>query len=100
MKIGNPSKGDIIRNNHAGENNPYRFLVYSGKGIIKQGRYTHKSYDCIGYDGKKIQIFIDSADIEKMGHMREFDDFMDSLARLKELQSVLDSLKDVMKIEV
>lgn len=78
------SSGDIVRNNHAGEGNPIRHLLYIGKGTIKQGRYSHKSYDFIGYDGKKVQIFREDADIEKVGHMDEFDSFLSALKRLKD----------------
>lgn len=78
-------RGDVIRNNHAGKGNPIRHLLYVGKGTIRQGRYTHKSYDFIGYDGKKVQIFRDDADIEKIGHMEEFDSFLSALKRLKDM---------------
>lgn len=77
-------RGDIVKNNHAGDGNPIKYLLYIGKGTIRQGRYTHKSYDFIGYDGKKVQIFRDGADIEKVGHMDEFDSFLFSLKQLKE----------------
>lgn len=79
------SRGDIVRNNHAGEGNPIRHLLYIGKGTIRQGRYMHKSYDFIGYDGKKVQIFREDADIEKVGHMDEFDAFLAALKRLKDI---------------
>ena len=77
-------RGDIIKNNHSGEGNPIKYLLYIGKGTIRQGRYTHKSYDFIGYDGKKVQMFRDDADIEKVGHMDEFEAFMSALKSLKD----------------
>lgn len=78
-------RGDIVRNNHAGDENPIKHLLYIGKGTIRQGRYTNKSYDFIGYDGKKVQLFRGDADIEKIGHMDEFDAFLNSLKRLKDM---------------
>ena len=51
------SKGDIVCNKYAGLDNPYRYLMYLGKSTITQGRYRHKGYDCLAYDGHKIQLF-------------------------------------------
>ena len=77
-------RGDIVRNVWAGEGNPYRYLLYLGKGTIKQGRHTHKVYNCIGYDGRKVDLFRDEPSIEKIGHMDEYDKFMTALKLLKE----------------
>lgn len=77
-------KGDIVQNIFAGENNRNRFMLYIGKGTCKQGRYTHKVYDCIGYDGRKIQIFREPDGLVKVGHMNEFDAFMAALKSLKD----------------
>ena len=79
-------KGDIVRNMHAGAGNPNRHLMYVGKGIIRQGRYTHKSYDCIAYDGEKVQFFRDDAQFEVVGHMDEFDSFIAALKKLKSME--------------
>ncbi len=79
-------KGDIIINIYAGAGNPNRYLMYVGKGAIRQGRYIHKSYDCITYDGKKAQFFRDDAQFEVVGHMDEFDSFMAALKRLKGME--------------
>ena len=79
-------RGDIVRNNHAGDENPLKYLLYIGKGTIRQGRYTSKSYDFIGYDGKKVQLFRNDADIEIVSHMDEFDSFLDALKRLKDIK--------------
>lgn len=76
-------KGDIVQNLFAGKNNPTRFLLYIGKGTCRQGRYTHKVYDCIRYDGKKVQLFRDPDGIVKVGHMDEFDTFMGALNALR-----------------
>lgn len=77
------SRGDIVKNNYAGESNPLRYLVYLRKGTIRQGRYSHKSFDCLGYDGKIVQFFRDDAQLEKVGHMDEFDAFLSALKSLK-----------------
>lgn len=77
-------KGDIVMNTFAGKRNPTRFLLYIGKGVCRQGRYSHKVYDCIGYDGQKVQIFRDPDGLVKVGHMREFDALMAELKALKD----------------
>lgn len=83
MEVEGLKRGDIIKNNHAGNVDPY--LVYLRKGTIRQGRYTHKSYDCLSSDGRKVQLFRDTADIIKVGHMEEFDAFMSALNALKSM---------------
>ena len=82
-------RGDIVRNVWAGSGNPYKYLMYIGKGTVKQGRYTHKVFCCIGYDGKKVNLFMDGIkpgepSIEKIGHIDEYDKFMSALKMLKE----------------
>lgn len=72
-------KGDIVQNIFAGKNNPTRFLLYIGKGTCG---HTHKVYDCIGYDGKKVQLFREPDGLVKIGHMYEFDTFMAALRSL------------------
>ena len=52
-------KGDIVMNIFAGKRNPTRFLLYICKGTCWQGKYSQKVYNCIGYDGKKVQLFQD-----------------------------------------
>ena len=75
-------KGDIVRNIFAGENNPTAHLLYLGKGTCRQGRYSHKVYDCIGYDGRKVQVFRNPEPFVLVGHMAEFDAFMAALRAL------------------
>lgn len=77
-------KGDIVNNTYAGENNPTRYLLYIKKGTCRQGRYTHKVYDCIDYEGQKTQIMRDPDGLVKVGHMEEFDAFMAALRALKD----------------
>lgn len=77
-------KGDIVQNIFAGKRNPTRFLLYIGKGTCRQGRYTSRVYDCIGYDGRKVQLFREPDGLVKVGHMDEFDKFMAALATLKD----------------
>ena len=78
-------KGDIVMNIFAGKGNPNRYLLYLGKGTCRQGRYRHKAYDCIGYDGRKVQLFRENDPLVVVGHMTEFDDF---IAALQELASM------------
>lgn len=84
-------RGDVVRNNYAGKNNPCRYLVYLRKSTIRQGRYSHKGYDCIGFDGKIVQLFRDDEQLEKVGHIDEFDAFMSALKSLRELGQELKS---------
>lgn len=78
-------RGDIVKNLYAGENNPGRYLLYIRKGTIRQGRFTSKSYDCIGFDGTIRQLFADDAKLLKVGHMDEFDAFMCALKSLNDI---------------
>ena len=79
-------KGDIVMNIFAGKGNPYRYLLYLGKGTCRQGRYSHKVYDCIGYDGTKVQIFRENEPLVVVGHMTEFDDFIAALRKLASME--------------
>lgn len=79
-------KGDIVRNIFAGKNNPNAYMLYIGKGTCKQGRYSHKVYDCIGYDGQKVQVFREPESLMLVGHMEEFDAFMVALKSLKDME--------------
>lgn len=79
-------KGDIVRNVYASEKNPNRYLMYVGKGTIRQGRYVHKTYDCINYNGEKVDLFREGDPLEVVRHMDEFDAFMVSLKRLKNME--------------
>lgn len=78
-------KGDIVRNIYAGKGNPCAYLLYLGKGTCRQGRYRHKVYDCIGYDGKKVQVLRENDPLVLVGHMDEFDAFLAALKGLAQL---------------
>lgn len=79
-------KGDIVRNIFAGKGNPTSHLLYLGKGTCRQGRYSHKVYDCIGYDGQKVQVFREDEPLVVVGHMNEFDDFIAALRKLGSME--------------
>lgn len=81
-------KGDIIRNLWAGSRNPTACLVYIRKSSIRQGRYSHKTYECIDYKGRKVHLMRDDAKIELIGHMEEFDSFISALESIKSLGGV------------
>lgn len=76
-------KGDILRNDWAGEENPIKYTMFVGCGTIKQGRFTTKSYDCIAYNGAKVQHLRHDHRLVKVGHIDEFDAFMSVLKKLK-----------------
>lgn len=80
-------KGDILKNNYAGVNNPLRYVVFLRCGSCKQGRYSHKCYDCLTYRGEIAQFFRDDKQFEVVGHMNELDDLIHALASLKEMAS-------------
>lgn len=79
-------KGDIVRNIYAGESNPTRYLLYLGKGTCKQGRYSHKAYNCMGFDGTKVQVFRQDNPLVLVGHMPEYDAFVLALKGLKDFK--------------
>lgn len=79
-------KGDIVMNVFAGKENPYRYLLYLGKGTCRQGRYSHKVYDCICYDGQKVQVLRSDDPLVVVGHMDEFDAFITALRKLASME--------------
>lgn len=80
-------KGDIVMNIFAGRGNPYRYLLYLGKG---QGRYSQKVYDCIGYDGERVRVLRSDDPLVVVGHMEEFDDFIAALRKLESMEQEAD----------
>lgn len=86
-------KGDIIKNNFAGAGNPIKYLLYLGKGTIKQGRYTHSVYKCLSFEGKKVNLFTEKYTdgipvMTYIGHMDEYDAFIKQLKTLKDFREV------------
>lgn len=86
-------KGDIIKNNFAGTGNPIKYLLYLGKGTIKQGRYTHSVYKCLSFEGKKVNLFTEKYTeglpvMSYIGHMDEYDAFIKKLRTLKDFREV------------
>lgn len=83
-------KGDIIRNDWAGDNNPQKHLMFLRCGTIKQGRFSHKGYECLAHDGRKVNLYRDSDKNVLIGHMDEYDKFVLALKKLKNIgQEVL-----------
>ena len=83
--MANLQKGDIVRNIFAGNNNPNAHLLYLGKGSCWQGRHKHKIYNCVNYEGEKVQIFRENEPLVVVGHMKEFDNFISALQKLKDM---------------
>ena len=86
-------KGDIIKNNFAGTGNPIKYLLYLGKGTIKQGRYTHSVYKCLSFEGEKVNLFTEKYTdgipvMTYIGHMDEYDAFIKQLKTLKDFREV------------
>ncbi len=76
-----PKKGDIIKNLWAGENNPQKYLLYIGKSSMQRS----KTYRCVCYSGDNVHLLRDDARIEIVGHMDEFDRFIEALKKLKDM---------------
>lgn len=83
-KDGEYVKGDIVINLFTTAANPCHRLLFIRKGTCRQGRYTHKTYDCIDYSGRKVQLFRNEKCLKKVGHMDEFDHFLEALKNLRE----------------
>jgi len=75
--------GDILKNGWAGDGNPCSHMMYLRAGTVRQGRYTHKVFKCIGYDGQIVNQMQNDHRLEAVGHMSEFDAFRAALKRLK-----------------
>lgn len=76
-------KGDVLRNDWAGDENPIKYTMFLGCGTIKQGRFKTKAYDCIAYNGAKVQHLRHDNRLVKVGHIDEFDAFLLMLKKLK-----------------
>lgn len=86
------TKGDIVKNIYAGKNNPSKYLLYIGKCTIRQGRYKTKGYECIAYDGRKVELFRENDPLIKVGHMSEFDVFVNALSELANMEGDTDEI--------
>ena len=71
-------KGDILRNGWTSEANPTHLSVF-----VKCGKVgNQKTFDCIGYDGSIVHHCRDNNKLEIVGHMAEYDAFVDALMKL------------------
>lgn len=71
-------KGDILRNGWTSESNPTHLSVF-----VKCGKVgNQKTFDCIGYDGSIVHHCRDNNKLEIVGHMAEYDAFVDALRKL------------------
>lgn len=71
-------KGDILRNGWTSEANPTHLSVF-----VKCGKVgNQKTFDCIGYDGSIVHHCRDNNKLEIVGHMAEYDAFVDALRKL------------------
>lgn len=68
-------KGDILRNDWAGEINPHRYVMYIStmKNVIK----------CLAYDGEIVSVGKHNNKLVVVGHIKEYDDFIRALRKLK-----------------
>ena len=70
------NKGDILRNDWAGSNNPYKYVMY-----VRRGENT---IDCLTYDGKIIRLGKHQNKLVVVGHIKEYDEFIRALKKLKD----------------
>ena len=69
-------KGDILRNDWAGKNNPHRYVMYISRG--------ENIINCLAYDGKIIGVGKHQNKLVVVGHIKEYDDFIRELRKLKD----------------
>lgn len=71
------NKGDILRNDWAGVNNPNKYIMYvrRGENIIH----------CLTHEGKMIGLGKHNNKLVVVGHIKEYDDFVRALKKMKEM---------------
>ena len=72
-------KGDILRNDWTGEDNPLHYTMYIKRG--KSG--SQRTIDCLSYDGRIVDWVEYDNRLVVVGHLKEYDDFIKALSRLK-----------------
>ena len=72
------NKGDILRNDWAGENNPQKYVMFV--------RREENLIRCLTYDGKIIGLGKHNNKLVVVGHIKEYDDFSRSLRKLKDMR--------------
>jgi len=71
-------RGDILENGYAGDCNPNKRIIFV-RCCDVQG---YPGYDCLNYCGKIVKQFQDNDKLKKIGHMKEYDDFVNALKKL------------------
>ena len=72
-------RGDVLRNDWAGEENPYKYTMY-----IRKGKHCgHTTIDCLSYDGKIVRHGEQDNRLVVVGHLKEYDDFICALKNIK-----------------
>ena len=71
-------KGDILRNDWAGKNNPHRYVMYicTMENVIK----------CLAYDGEIISVGKHQNKLVVVGHIKEYDNFIRALRKIKDCE--------------
>ena len=71
-------KGDILRNGWTSEANAFHLSVF-----VKCGKVgNQKTFNCIGYNGEIVYLCKTDNKLEVVGHMAEYDAFVDALKKL------------------
>ena len=75
-------KGDILRNDWAGETNPTLYTMY-----VKRGKVGNcATFDCIAYDGRIIHHGEQNNRLVVVGHLKEYDEFIKALSKLRSMK--------------
>ena len=81
-----PKKGDILRNGWTSKANAFHLSVF-----VKCGKVgNQKTFDCIGYDGSIVHLASDDNKLKIVGHMAEYDAFLDALRKLNRREDLID----------
>lgn len=67
-------RGDIVENKFVPKGHKYRYLLYSGANELGHSYVTYDGHT-LDYGPKELKV---------VGHMDEFDAFMDAIKRLKD----------------
>lgn len=72
-------KGDILRNDWAGDVNPQKYTMYIKRGEVD----GQKTIVCLSYDGRLVHHCERDNRLSIVGHIAEYDEFIKALMKLK-----------------
>lgn len=75
-------KGDLLRNDWAGENNPQKITMYIGRGKIG----SNETIKALSHDGRVVHHCKKDNRLVVVGHLFAYDAFVEALSRITELR--------------